>query len=126
MNNYLANVKRLLKQLRGFLPSRLPNGMGAFDTWANDIADTYTLPTQDRDSIRFALATIIMHLGQTAAFRSKWYFVLMLRSSAAKQVAGNVFHEIKLKQQAAQAAAQHAEATALTAVASNEPQIKRV
>ncbi len=100
--------------------------MGAFDTWADDIAATYALPTQDRDSIRFALATIIMHLDQATAFRSKWYFVLMLRSSAAKQVAGGVFHEIKTKQQAAQAAAQQAAATAIPVVASDAPKIQRI
>lgn len=103
------NFKRLFKQFLGFFPSALPNGMQAFDTWVADLAETYTLPTEDSDSIKFVLASIIMRLGPQAAYKSKFFFYLTLKAGAAKQVAGEFFQQIKLKQQA--------EATAQKAVA---------
>lgn len=99
----LNKIKLLYKRLRGLFPSPIPTGMQAFYAWSDDLSSTYWMPTEDVDSIRYALATVIMHLGPTAAYRSQYYFVLTLRASAAKQVAGGVFHEIKTKQQAAQA-----------------------
>lgn len=105
----LNKAKKLFKQLRGFFPSALPTGTTAFNAWADDIAATYFMPTENVDSIRYTLASIIMHLGPTAAYRSKFYFALVIRSGAAKQVAGSVFQDIKIRQQElakAEAAAQ--------------------
>ena len=104
MKTRLLKIKRFIRQVRGLFPQSLPTGIDEFNSWATDIAATYQLPTENLDSIRYTLATIIMHLGQTAAYKSKWYFVLTLRSGAAKQIAGGIFYEIKTKQQAAQAA----------------------
>lgn len=94
-------MKRLLRQLLGFIPEKLPTGVGAFDAWVDALIDTYTMPTSDRPSIRFVLASIIMHLGPRSAFKSKFYFYLMLHSSATKQVAGQIFYETKEAQKAA-------------------------
>lgn len=121
--NVLNRFKRLYKQIRGRYKSPLPTGMTAFNDWVDDIRATYWLPTEDVDSIRYTLATIIMHLKEAEAFTPKWYFVKVLRAAAAKQVAQGTFQEIKLRQQAAQVAAKLAEATASTAEASNAPKI---
>jgi hypothetical protein len=99
-------LTRFFNILAGFFPTPLPVGLSEFNAWADSFATTYSLPTADQDSIRYALATMIMHQGPTAAYKSKFFFYLCLRSSAAKQVAGAAFMEIKTKQQAAQAAAQ--------------------
>lgn len=87
--------------LRGFFPSPLPQGIPAFQSWADSIIETYSLPTEHRDSILGALATMIMHCKPTEGYKSKFYFVLCIKAGAAKQVAGAVFQDIKLKQQAA-------------------------
>lgn len=105
-------VSRAAAQLRGLFPSRLPTGVTEFNAWADSIASTYRLPTADQDSVRFSLASQIMHLGPTADSKPKYYFVRAIRAGAAKQIAGNAFYEIKSKHQAAQKAAQAAEATA--------------
>lgn len=105
----LQKIKRLAKQIRGLLPSELPNGLAAFNAWAEDIADTYTLPTSDLDSVKFTLATIIMHLDQNASHRPKYYFVKILKASASKQVAHAAFSAIKEAQQAKVTAASEAE-----------------
>lgn len=118
----ITKIVKVYKKIRGLLPSALPTGATAFNAWADDIQDTYWLPTSDTDSVRYTLATIIMHLNQSSAFKSKWYFVQTLRASAAKQVAGNAFYEIKTRQQAAQAALTAA-VTATPAVTEDAPQI---
>lgn len=82
----------------GLFPSALPQGAQEFDSWADSIASTYKLPTNDSDSIKFTLSTIIMHLGPQTAYKAKYYFVTVLRAAAAKQVAAAKFYEIKTKQ----------------------------
>lgn len=111
----MQKLKRLYNQVRGFFPSQLPQGMEAFEAWVDSIFNTYELPTMDKDSVKFGLSAAIMHLGPTTAYKSKWYFVLIIKAGAAKQIAGAKFHEVKLEQQrkameAAQAAAEKAEA----------------
>jgi hypothetical protein len=115
MKRIVNKIQRILSQVVGLLPSRLPVGIAEFDQWSDSIINTYDMPTSDRDGIKFVLATAIMHLGPTAAYKSKFYFVLLIRASAAKQIAGAKFQEIKLAQQA-----RAAEATAQK-VASDGP-----
>ena len=103
MVNKLSQVTRFFKQFRGLFPSPLPTGATTFDAWAEDIQGTYTLPTQDRDSILFSFSTMIMHLGPTVAAKPRYYFVLALRAAAAKQVAGQAFQDIKTRQREAAA-----------------------
>jgi len=89
-------LNKVYKLIRGFFPERLPQGVTEFNVWANDIISTYRFP--DNDSVRFALATMVMHQGPTAAFRSKFYFAIMVWAGASKQVASQVFNDIKTKQ----------------------------
>jgi hypothetical protein len=98
MNEMVQKLKKLCKIIRGFLPERLPIGMAEFEAFAKDMEETYNLPTKDPDSIRFTLSTIIMHQGQTTAYRAKFYFYLVICASAAKQIAGANFQAIKDRQ----------------------------
>ena len=112
MITVLLKIKRFFKQALGLFPSAIPTGVEAFEAWAQSLEETYDLPTKDKDSIRFVLSTAIMHTPPTAAYKSKFYFVLLIRAAAAKQIAGAVFHDIKTKQKAAQAAEATAKAVA--------------
>lgn len=104
-------LKRLVNQVLGLFPSRLPVGVTEFDSWAESIIDTYPMPTSNRDSLKFTLATIIMHQGTQDAYRSKFYFYLTINAAAAKQIAGEIFYSIKQKQkeEAERAAKEEAE-----------------
>lgn len=103
----IANLKKLLvktvNKILFCLPTQLPLGIPAFLTWSQSIIDTYDFP--DNDSVRFALATMVLHLGPTTAYKSKRYFSVCVKAGAAKQIAGAIFTEIKQKQEAAQKAA---------------------
>ena len=114
-------MKRLFNQFLGLFPSRLPVGMTAFDAWIDSIITTYPMPTMDRDSLVNGLAATVLRLGPTAAFKSKFYFALIIHAGAAKQIAGAKFSELRDKQIAAQKAAQPVEVTTPTqeAVTSN-------
>lgn len=92
-------IKRLLRKVLAMLPSRLPSGVSEFEAWSVDIIDLYEAP--NNDSIRFALATMILHAGAQDAYKSKHFFGISLRKSMANQVAAAVMQDLKTKQQEA-------------------------
>lgn len=95
-----SSVLRLFNRLKGLFPSPIPQGMTEFYSWADSIIDTYQ-PPADKRSVHFALATMIMRLDPTSAYKSKRYFSLCLHKGIAGQIANGVMFEIK-EQQAAE------------------------
>lgn len=91
---------------------KLPNGTAEFDQLVADLKSEYELPTQDDDSIKFVLATTIMHLGPLDSHKTLEFFYKTLVAGAAKQVAHSVFREVKERQVAAQQAALEQESSA--------------
>lgn len=119
MTRLLSAAKKAIAKLRNLFPSPLPVGMAEFETWSLSIVETYDFP--NNDSIRFALATMIMHSGPTAAYVSKHHFSLAVKASMAKQIAGGAFHDMKQRQMLAQqAAAQKAEEEKIAAVTASQ------
>lgn len=106
MNNTIQNFKRIINQIKGLFPTSLPQGVEEFKAWSKSIAETYTLPTLDQDSVHFALASMIMSLGTRDQRKAKYFFVQSIRAAAAKQVASSAFMEIKQRQAAEAKAAQ--------------------
>lgn len=108
----LNKLKKWLNKLLFTLPSRLPVGMIEFKDWADSIVSTYNLP--DNDSIRFALATMILHLESnskievnllvlkliipTSSWKSKRHFAEMTLKSMSNQISSAVMHDLKDKQ----------------------------
>lgn len=105
MKQLLNKLLVLWKQLLSYIPEALPVGMTKFETWAEDILRLANIEA-DADSLKFALATMILHAENKAKYLSKNYFVVRLHKGAANQVASQVFQDIKNKQQAVQAAQQ--------------------
>jgi hypothetical protein len=103
MNNFVLKVKRFLQKLRDCFPSATPIGMREFEIWSESIIDTYQLPVDVR-STKFALATMLLRLGPTEAYKSKRFFFLSLRKAAAAQIGAAVMENIKNQQKAQQAA----------------------
>lgn len=103
----------MLKRLLAHLPSKLPQGLTDFETWATDIIETYGMP--NNDSVKFALAVQILHLPATAAYKPKAYFGHTLIKGAASQVAGQVMQDLKAKQAAEIEAAKQTQGTEATA-----------
>lgn len=108
---------------------KLPTGVAEFDQLLIDLKTEYgaELPTVDDESLKFVLASSIMHLGPTEAHKPLEFFYETIVAGAAKQVAHHVFRDTKLKQEAkakAEEAAKQQEATnlALPEVASDDSQ----
>lgn len=96
-------MKLILKRLLSRLPTKLPVGMTEFNAFADaiiELSGNYA----DQDSMRFAVASMIIHADARYGALPKHYFVVRLRKSAANQVASQVFQEIKTKQAEATAA----------------------
>lgn len=97
----------------------LPVGMAEFNEFASRII-SLAGPYADEDSMKFALASIVIHADATKAHYSDAYFLERLRKSAANQVASQVFQDIKAKQAALEAAKQ-VEDTTNQEVVTSEP-----
>lgn len=97
----------------------LPVGMTEFNEFATrifEIGGKYA----DEDSMKFALASILIHADAKHGRLPDKYFADRLRKSAANQVASQVFQEIKMRQAAAlEAESKPVEATTTTVEASN-------
>jgi len=79
--------------------------MSEFNTWSDRVI-LQSGQFADSDSMKFALASQIMHLPPQTSSVPDQYFVRSMRKAAANQVASQVFQDIKIKQQEAQKAAQ--------------------
>jgi len=75
----------------------LPIGRTKFMQWSDRIIDN-ALVEADRESLRFSLAAMLMHLGPTEAFREDGFFILQLRKAAVNQTAHAMMTELKENQ----------------------------
>lgn len=89
---------------------RLPVGAEDFEKLVADLQEVYgdELPTKDVDTLKFVIASTIMHLGPLDSHKSLEFFYKTLVAGAAKQVSHHFFREVKLKQEAAIKAAEEA------------------
>jgi len=114
-------MRLFLKRLLAYVPTKLPVGMTEMTVWMDSIIEL-SGQFADQDSMRFAIASILIHADSSKGALPKHYFISRLRKSAANQVASQVFQDIKTKQQEAQAAAaaKPVEATTQPSVVANE------
>ncbi len=92
-------VKRILRYVSSYLPTRLPTGMEEFQGWSDSIISLSDVP--DNDSTRFAVAVMILHLGSTEDRKAKRFFVKAMNKGAANEIANAVAQGLKNKQLAA-------------------------
>lgn len=97
----------------------LPVGIKQFEEFSERIIKK-SGAFADRDSMLFAIASILIHADASKGSLPDSYFIGRLRKSAANQVASQVFQEVKQRQ--AEKAKQEAEVTALEAVANEQTQ----
>ncbi len=95
----MKQIKFILKYLRSFLPTKLPVGVTAFHKFADDIIDiggSYA----DADSMKFAIASQVIHMPAYTDSVPMQKIIRCLRKSAANQVASQIFQDIKAKKEA--------------------------
>jgi hypothetical protein len=92
------HVKRAIQYTAALFPSALPQTNAAYEAWADDVLALASLPLND--SFKQALATQVLHLGPTTAYKSKFYFILGLKAAVSKQAAYGVVDAIRQKEKA--------------------------
>jgi hypothetical protein len=95
---YLQQIKKVKNRLLFCFPSKLPVGMKDFNAFADSIFETYGLPKEP--SYYHTIATMIMHLGPTTAYKSKRFFAFSIIKAMANQIAYGKIQELKEKQKA--------------------------
>lgn len=83
-------------------PRPLPMGQKEFDAWSDRIISGALIPTDDKESLKAVLASMIMSLGQTESHKPDAFFIHMLRKAAANEVAHANFQAIKKRKQEAE------------------------
>jgi hypothetical protein len=73
----------------------LPLGVKEFHEWSDRIILGACIPGATPESIKFALADQLLHLGPTVDFEADLYFIKCLRKFAVNQVADAMRHEIR-------------------------------
>lgn len=114
MTKALTAIKRFYTIQRARFSSPLPVGATEFQKWADSIIEL-SGQFADRDSMLFAISSILIHADSKFGALPKKYFVDRLRKSAANQVASQVFQDIKTKQAEATAIQQASNGTQATA-----------
>lgn len=87
-----APVELIHDQMRELRP--LPMGAVDFEVWADRIISGALVPAEP-ESLKFALASMIMHLGPTEDHKEDIFFMKQLRKSAVNQVADAKMKEIR-------------------------------
>lgn len=95
----LKQPQLLVKRLLSYFPTKLPVGLPQFDKWTSEIIDL-SGQFADENSMRFVLASELLHSDAKKGSVPKNYFVSRCRKLAANQTAGYILQEIKAKQEA--------------------------
>lgn len=72
----------------------LPLGMQEFEVWSDRIIDQ-AMVNADRESQKFALSDMILHLNATEDHKEDGYFIKVLRKVAVNQIADAKRREIR-------------------------------
>lgn len=107
----MTKLKQLMLLALSYIPRNLPVGMSDFEKWSDRII-LQSGQFANADSMRFALASQIIHLSPQKSKVPDQYFIRSMRKAAANQIASQVFQDIKARQEEAQRKAKEAADTA--------------
>lgn len=119
MNTLSQKFKKLLNTILSYFPSPLPIGIAEFEKWSDDVLALTSLP--NNESMKWSLATMILHSDKGASHKPKRYFAQCLHKAAANEIAGAYMHDLKEKQKA-KMQEEAAKAAQASSEVSNEPQ----
>lgn len=91
----------------------LPMGRTEFEEWSDRIISG-ALVSADKESLKFALANLLLHLGPTESHKEDAFFIHSLRKFAVNQVADAIRVEIRDKAKARLAAEEAAKPRLVT------------
>lgn len=118
IRSIMKQIKYIYKLIMSYFPAKLPVGLTAMHKFCDDVIEL-SGKFADIDSMKFAIATTIIHLDQGSAYVSKQFFVRRMRKAAANQVASAIFQEVKKRQDEEKAKAEATAKTQVLDIASN-------
>jgi hypothetical protein len=86
-------VETISEQMRERRP--LPLGRQEFEEWSDRIISGCLIPGATSESLKFALADMLLHLGPTESHKEDAFFIHALRKCAVNQVADSMRKEIR-------------------------------
>ena len=87
----MDKLARWFKLFLGLFPQPLPRGVSELNNFYTNFFSMYDIP--DLASYRLALATMMMHMGPTTAYKSPFWFYRSIRAAQAKETAYQVIAE---------------------------------
>lgn len=96
----LAAIKLEIKKALAYLPSKLPVGVTEMHKFMDEVIEI-SGKFADVDSMKFAMASMVLRIDSTTSRVSKQYFAKALRKAAANQVVSAILNDIKDAQAAA-------------------------
>lgn len=119
MKNLSNKLKKLLNIVLSYFPTPLPIGISEFERWSDSVLELTPLP--NNESMKWSLATMILHSDKGDAYKPKRYFARCLHKAAANEIAGAYMHDLKEKQKVKMQEEAAAQAALAASEASNEP-----
>lgn len=98
-------MKKYIKYVLSYVPTKLPVGMTEYKAWLSDIVELCG-PIADEASLKWVISNEVMRLSPGRDTVSKHTFVKLLRKYAANQLAAVTVQELKQEQDAARIAEQ--------------------
>lgn len=93
-----------------FIPSPLPLTEAEHERWSEAVLKLGGFPANN-DSLKHAIAALLMHLPERCTRKPKQYFIAAIRKSIINQVAYNMMQDIKERDKAARDQKSISEAT---------------
>jgi len=101
----------VINYLLSFFPSRLPVTQAEFDAWLDSVMALRPEGIPDNRAIRFAAASMMLHVEQGKSWLSKRYFVRKLHRAGANEIAYAFMEKCKADEKADNAAKQAEQTT---------------
>jgi hypothetical protein len=92
-NTRFTPKEEILRQMQERRP--LPLGVKEFHEWSDRIISGACIPGATKESQKFALADMILHLGPTESHKEDAYFIHCMRKYAVNQVADDMRKKIR-------------------------------
>ena len=92
----MKKLKSVIRVIRSYLPSRLPQTGMAMEAWVVDVLALAKVP--DNDSFRQAIASELMNLDGLINKKAKQYFVKVIQKRIVNQLAYQIIEGIREKE----------------------------
>lgn len=74
----------------------LPKTIPEFEAWSDKIIELANLPTQNTETQKFALASMLLQIKPDQSYKSNMYFASLLKKAATDQLATQVIDNLRL------------------------------